>query len=262
MKTLLCVLAVLVLAAPASAETYVTENISTNTTWDLAGSPYIIQGNDIQVISASTLTIDPGVTVKFDADTQLSTFTGCSIVAEGSYGNEILFTSNSGSPAVDDWNTVRLWQSPASSFSYCVFEYGEWNLYPEESDPTVSDCTSRNSYYGITCVNASPQVESCDISHNWRGIGIFHTAAAPVVHDCNLYDNSAANVYAAGYTVAPLVRIDAENNWWGTDVEAEIESSIDIAGMSLYVEVDYDPWLHEVPVEASSWGRVKAMFAD
>ncbi len=261
MKTLLCVLAVLAMAAAAFADTYITENVSTNTTWDLAGSPYIIQGIIIYIMSASTLTIEPGVTVRFDENTQLETEGGSSIVAEGSYGNEILFTWNSGSPAVDDWNAVHLSQSPASSFSCCVFEYGEYNLYIEQSDLTVSHCTSRNSFYGITCANASPQVESCDIIDNWRGIGIFGPDAAPVVHDCNLYANSAANVYVAGYTEPPMATIDAENNWWGTDVDAEIANTIDIASFSLYVEVDYDPWLHEVPVEASSWGRVKAMFA-
>ncbi len=68
-------------------------------------------------------------------------------------------------------------------------------------------------------------------------------------------------MYVTAYTVPPMVTIDAENNWWGTDVEAEIANSINIHGLSAYVEVDYDPWLHEVPVEASSWGRVKALFA-
>ena len=261
MKTLLCVLAVLALAAPAIAETYVTENISTNTTWDLAGSPYIIQGSIIYITSASTLTIDPGVTVKFDASTQLRTSGDCSIVAEGSYGNEILFTSNACTPAMSDWVAVYLEQSPASSFSHCVFEYSHYNLYSDESDPIVSHCRSSNSFYGIMCEHASPQIESCDIIHNWHGIGVFGPDSAPTVHNCNLYDNSADNMYVAGYAAPPLVTIDAENNWWGTDVDAEIASRINIASSPTYVEVDYDPWLHEVPVEASSWGRVKALFA-
>ena len=57
--------------------------------------------------------------------------------------------------------------------------------------------------------------------------------------------------------------IDAENNWWGTDIEQEIEQEIshDVDDPANYAHVDYDPWLHEVPVEELTWARVKALFA-
>lgn len=261
MKTLLCILAVLGMAAPALTQTDVTEDITTSITWNLAGSPYIVQG-DIHVTSGSLLTIDAGVIVKFDSGAKLRTHTGCSIVAVGTVGNRILFTSNSGTPAPYDWYAVHVDQSPASSFSYCVFEYGQFNLNISQSDPTVSHCTSRSSMYGITCEGASPQIESCDIIQNMNGVVIYGPDSAPVVHNCNLYDNPLGNMSMSAYPDPPMVTIDSENNWWGTDVAAEIANSITIHWMSIYVQVDYDPWLHEVPVEESSWGRVKALFAD
>jgi len=260
MKKLLCVLAVLAMAAPALAQTDITENVSMNTTWDLGGSPYILQG-DINVTSGSILTIDPGVIVKFNAGAKLETHAGGSIVANGTVGNEIFFTSSSGTPAPYAWNAVYVSQSPASSFSYCTFEYGQFNLYLKQSDPTVSRCTSRKSGYGITCDGASPQIESCDIIENMNGIVVYGPVSSPVVHNCNLYDNPSGNMYVSAYTVPPMVTIDAENNWWGTDVDAEIANSISIHGLSVHVQVDYNPWLHEVPVEATTWGRVKALFA-
>jgi hypothetical protein len=94
-----------------------------------------------------------------------------------------------------------------------------------------------------------------------NGIVVYGPLSAPVVHNCNLYDNPSGNMYVTAYMVAPMVTIDAENNWWGTDVDAEIANSIMIHGLSVFVEVDYDPWLHETSVETSSWGRVKALFA-
>ena len=95
-----------------------------------------------------------------------------------------------------------------------------------------------------------------------NGIVVFGPDSVPVIHDCNLYDNPSGNMYVTAYTVPPMVTIDAENNWWGTDVDAEIANSITIHGLSVHVEVDYDPWLHETPIEASSWGRIKALFAN
>ena len=44
-------------------QTSVSGNVSG--TWNLAGSPYIITG-DVDVILGTTLTIDPGVEVRFD----------------------------------------------------------------------------------------------------------------------------------------------------------------------------------------------------
>ena len=47
--------------------TDVSGNISSNTTWSLANSPYVVTGN-ILVASGVTLTIEAGVTVKFSLD--------------------------------------------------------------------------------------------------------------------------------------------------------------------------------------------------
>src|SRR5258705_9728710 len=49
------------------AQTNVSGFISTNTTWNLAGSPYIVIGN-VLVSYGYTLTVEPGVVVKFNND--------------------------------------------------------------------------------------------------------------------------------------------------------------------------------------------------
>ena len=46
--------------------TDVTGTIAVNTTWNLAGSPYIVIG-DITVNNGVTLTVDPNVIVKFNS---------------------------------------------------------------------------------------------------------------------------------------------------------------------------------------------------
>lgn len=72
------------------AFTVVTADIIADTTWDLAGSPYIIQ-NDIHVASAVTLTIEPGVIVKLSQSNIL--WIDGKLLAEGTADNKIVFTS-------------------------------------------------------------------------------------------------------------------------------------------------------------------------
>lgn len=75
-RILLCSLAVAIsslwLSAPALADTHVTSNITTSTIWDLAGSPYILDSS-ISVSAGATLTISPGVVVKFNGQTRMLT---------------------------------------------------------------------------------------------------------------------------------------------------------------------------------------------
>lgn len=284
MKFWLCLIVLLAFAAPALTQTYVTENIETDTQWTVAGSPYIVQGS-VGLRYSSTLTIDPGVTVKMDALAALSTQSGSSIVAIGTEGDEILFTSNSVTPAPDDWQYLYIRESSTTVFERCIFEYGRYNVYFDRSDATFSHCITRygdsSGLYVDTCSpliegsnitendrgihmsDGSPSITGCNITDNSRGIYVDGPDANPVIHGCNIYDNSGDNMYVRDYQDLPKVIIDAESNWWGVDSYLEIHLTINIGPVyAPYVEVDVDPWLHEVPVEATSWGRLKALFAD
>ena len=71
--------------------TDVSGTISSNSTWSLANSPYVVTGN-ILVNSGVTLTIEAGVTVKFDGSYYF--YVDGTLIARGSSGNLITFTSN------------------------------------------------------------------------------------------------------------------------------------------------------------------------
>jgi len=62
----------------------------------------------------------------------------------------------------------------------------------------------------------------------------------------------------------PARTINCEYNSWGTDVEAEIANEIrdSVDDPTIFATIDYDPWWMEQPVEVTTWGRVKALFAD
>ena len=88
-KSLLALL-LTVLVQSASA-TDVSGTISADMTWNLAGSPYVVTGS-ILVEKAVTLTIEPGVKVKFNADKSMQ-ISG-ELIARGTGNNKITFTSN------------------------------------------------------------------------------------------------------------------------------------------------------------------------
>ncbi len=266
MKTLLSILVVLIVAATAVGETYVTSDITTSETWTPAGSPYIIQAN-IVVPAWATLTIQSspteGVTVAFDGYYYLNTETG-SIIAEGSANHPVVFTSNAGLQAPGDWTWVQTAGAVPSSFSYCTFEYAQMGIRANGNSPTISHCTVRScSQVGIFCIDASPTIEYCDIYDNPDGIHVFYSSAPtlPVVNNNNIYGNTSYNLRVIIYPV-PGGTINAENNWWGTDVEGEIQQEIRDSTDSpdIHATVDYDPWLMEQPVDVSTWSRIKNMF--
>jgi RHS repeat-associated protein len=115
-----------VCARPASAETRITASeITTNTTWTAAGSPFVIEPSKLIVRSGATLTIEPGVTVELNPKGEKNTgrieIQG-TIRAIGSASSPILLTSTraaKGEGAPGQWWGVQVESGNSSSqFSY------------------------------------------------------------------------------------------------------------------------------------------------
>ena len=88
----------------AIADTEVSGHITSDTTWTVVGGPYIVMGT-VQVLEGATLTIDPGVTVKFNEGLSLNI--GGELVARGTATDTILFTSSNATPQPGDWGSIR-----------------------------------------------------------------------------------------------------------------------------------------------------------
>lgn len=127
------------LTAPS---TNVSGSITTDTTWDLANSPYIITG-DVTVNPGVTLIILPGVQVRFNGAYAL--IVRGTLTAEGLPGQEILFTSNLAGPAPGDWGVLDFRSdSKFSHLEHVVIEYGGNFTKP-----------GGNCITGVVCVNTS-----------------------------------------------------------------------------------------------------------
>ena len=143
------------------AETFVSGEITQNTTWIKANSPYLVTG-DITIrhsamnsngTALTTLTINPGVEVRFEPQTGL--YVGKDIPnnswgywgalsAVGTEAEPIIFTSNAASPTPGDWKGIyfRTWTVDAASrLEHCVIEYGgltnSSNIYLSSANPPI-----------------------------------------------------------------------------------------------------------------------------
>jgi hypothetical protein len=92
-RVILLAAAAVVLATPGTgaAVTYVSGTVSVNTTWTLAGRPYVASGN-VTVNPAVTLTREPGVVVKLSGTTR-TIFVNGVLNATGTGTSPITFTS-------------------------------------------------------------------------------------------------------------------------------------------------------------------------
>ena len=157
-KNLSLIFLLTILTGSSIAQTNVSGGIYTNTTWTLAGSPYIVV-DTVVVFPGVTLTIDPGVIVKF-ANGKYMEIRQASIMAVGNSTDSITFTSNSTFPTLGIWGKV--WRSGGNmvcNFNYCNFKYSSQGIYGAD--------TVKNSSFvfnGFGCV--AHYLDSCSFRNN------------------------------------------------------------------------------------------------
>ena len=156
MKRALLTLLILI-AFVANASTYVSGGIYSNTIWTKANSPYIVTSN-IVVFPSDTLTIQPGVTVKFYKNQSLS-IRGW-LIAVGTPIDSITFTSDSSSPYPGIWSGV----GPYSIYKYCSFYYAN----EIGSDSSVYHCSFLHCKTGLGS-GASLAIKGCVFINNTTG---------------------------------------------------------------------------------------------
>jgi len=210
-KPFLAIVALLIiLVQTAKAQTPVSGGIYTNATWTILESPYIVTAN-VVVFPGVTLTIEPGVTVKFENNTRLEIRQG-RIIAIGNINDSIIFTSHV-MPPVDGWN-IKLNNDSSSTFKYCIFSFSSaagaisrqtsninCNLEIKNSsfknDPValntdatqqsytlIDSCIFKNNTQGAA-VNAYVTVDHSNFSNNKLGITISYGTLQNSIIDSN-----------------------------------------------------------------------------
>ncbi|MBI5710892.1 MAG: hypothetical protein HZC42_11400 [Candidatus Eisenbacteria bacterium] len=205
-------------AAHALTVVQITTNVSSNTTWGptgtVVGDVFWVR-NSISINSGVTLTVQPGVVVKFDGGRQL--VVSGTLRAVGTAADTIVFTSikddnnrggdtngdgNATQPANSDWYGINFPDASPdnSAFYYGDFRYAGYGAggaltFVSASDSVVN-CVVRRSYYGVDCQgSAAPKLVNTSIEACTQTPIVLDFTAAPVLS--SLVFSSANNGYDA-----------------------------------------------------------------
>ena len=195
---------------PSTAQTNVSGGIFSNTTWNLANSPYIIV-DTVVLFPGYTLTIEPGVIVKFENDKFLE-IRQSRIIALGTSTDSITFTSNSLTPSKGIYGGIFLNASLNSDFAYCNFEFADNGINAQINSLTIknsdfrynnrgiyygssyraliNECTFRYNTYGLWYVKSV--IQNSKIIYNDYGI---YNCYGTTVKYCIIDSNSVIGIY-------------------------------------------------------------------
>lgn len=191
------------------------ETISTDTIWRAANNPHLVKS--FVKITSGTLTIEPGVIVKFDADAFIEIGgINAKLLAVGTAQNPIVFTSNSSSPQPGDWRYIQFKQGAIDSkLEFCNIEYGGKSTTTGMVDisdnalVSFNNCSlSKSLYYPIVADDGNGFVQfnsnaiTSSTTHamnlhgrNVRTIGEGNTFSTPSNFGVLVTDNGAGYVY-------------------------------------------------------------------
>ncbi len=237
------------------------ETVATDATWANLGVPYSIVSGFVTVAknatSAATLTLPAGVTLKFGTGTRLQIASGTSmgaLVAVGTTGQPITFTSNNAVPAPGQWRGIYFDSGTVDATTILqnsVVEFAgqtdNGNIIVVSSSPTIrNNIIRRSSQYGVVFSSAGGQLLFNNIENNLAH-GIFLSLSAPTIQHNSFTGNTTG---AVNQTSTNLV--DARMNWYG-DATGPSGSGPG-TGQAVTANVVFDPWLGSTQTTTNFFG--------
>jgi hypothetical protein len=239
--------------ASALTVTNETATIGGNTTW--ASGVHWVK-NSITVNGGITLTINPGVIVKFAPGARL--LINGALIANGQANNMIIFTSEKDDsyggdsngdgtatgPNPGDWDCVYMNGGGASSFSYCIFKFGgsggTANLYfvNISPNPVTNIFSTNSSNYGLYLNSSNPTISNSIFGGNGSHGILAQGNSRLQIHKCVFTGNGSWGIDADGGTAnATVVSMDSSNvsrnggggvySWYSTGVQTFSYNRVD-----------------------------------
>ena len=204
---------------PASVVGQISGAITSDTTWT-AGT---VIADSVYIPAGKTLTVQPGTIVKFNAGKML--VVAGKLVANGTSGSLITFTSNVGSPTPGSWKGIQFdaTANVTSVVAFCVVEYAgaspnNASIFYNNSAPpiTISNCTIRlGSGNGIDFKFADPRVTKSTIRQN-AGYGIYgNFSLSFIVDSCTVSGNTLGGIFMGTNSTPSITYSAIDSNGTG-----------------------------------------------
>lgn len=245
----------------SASTNYALTNITTpnvSGTWSLSGSPYIVQV-PITVPAALSLTIQPGVEVRFMAATKLDV--NGKLIAKGTSSSPIVFSANdtigwsNQSVTTGGWGGIHIFQYQGSGVDSSKMEFC-----------TIKDCKyGYSTYIADMCpflASRKLKLINCNFTHNTCGTGM-NTSGTVItlstqsatdtieLDGCDVSENTSVfgvlrfENYQGGYTYIHRTRVHHNHecsSLWGSWFNALIENN----------EVDHNDMINDnAPIKMS-----------
>lgn len=177
--------------------------------WVIAGTafPYFLTA-DLAIGTAATITIDPGVSVQSNGP---GMYVNGKILAQGTAGSPVTFTSRNATPAAGDWLGVYLGPTAgASILDRCVFSYGG-------NYRGGNGFGSYHSLYPLATIfvdTSAPTITNCSISYSQTN-GLEEYGGGATIRG-NTFANVGGTSYDVYYSVPDTFPTISENSGSGT----------------------------------------------
>lgn len=213
-----------------------------NITMTRLGSPYIINSSYIEVQPNVTLTIESGVTVKFNGGTKM--IVHGNVIAQGTSANQITFTSNTDSDPENNGGYYIYFNTAGtpSVLDYVNVRYGGYHINDfagyratltfENATATISNSVIENNFFvGLYLTNSNSTIQNTTFRNNklkysdWgygsysRGLSIL--TSVPTITS-SLFERNYHGIFIDGGTCP-----DLSGSTFGTGVNA---NNYDISG--------------------------------
>ncbi len=196
---------------------------ATDQTWYGHGTLYV--HGDLAVAGGKKLTVSPGAKVKFAADKRLYIYG--TLTADGTPVNKITFTSSAVAPAKRDWWGIKFFNSSndASIIDNAIIEYADFSIYLSSAEPTITNNTSRNNYWGLYSYSTTTaEPDESKIKTNrfvYNTVGVCMNSSNVTLEDNLIKSNSSQGLLMSNASSPRLCKNSIKNNSdWGIGVNA------------------------------------------
>jgi parallel beta-helix repeat protein len=193
--------------------------------WNSTGNPYIVVG-DVTIPIGQTLTINPGVEVRFDGYYRISVDGTIKVV--GTEADRVTITSNKIAPKPSDWHTIYINPSGRAEIQYCNIHYGAYGIYlSSSSNNNISNNNiSSNSWPGIRLSSSSNNfIAYNNISDNEAGVFLESSFNNTIISN-NIFSNSWAAIYIWQSSNNTVINNNVSNNHYGIYLQWAPENDI------------------------------------